>query len=724
MARNMGAGSGPGPGPGVGGMPMMRPMMTAMPMQQQQNGNAPAQGEQQMPGGMGMPSGVQPGVRYMPCIVPMEQWQSMQNTGAVPIAQVQASQLASGSIPLNSLLGNMPAPGPGGPGGARMGGVPNGSQPGNNQPFFQQSNQNQSSRPTRGRSPRGRPTRGGSPSAGSRFGGGMPKPDFRFPQGDPQPTPADTSESMGNKRDDAWRPSFVDPAQAEKRRASIERRRSQSPPQQKRPAELEEPARRYSPERRSPERRSPERRSSPGPGRQSPRRNRSFGPFDRNIPVSNGYQPSDSWSQNLPVGGKAQVYLVADEATLSQAAGRLNFLEQGAIIALDAQGWNLKTAAGKLCLLQVAFSDPSGLQVFLFDVMQLGEKLYTLMPFFNNPHASKITADAQTHATVLAHKFGIDLMGVIDAQWAYETLNGRGMTSQMDVLDWCGVAPPYWKEEGLKLEQTSEVWGHRPLAKHVVAYAAQSVAMLHHASAVIWRRLAYAFGPTVFNMVANASRQRAEMAAAAGWACRNAGLWTAEQDYAKEDSAEKERELDSWLARRFGKKEGAPKPASIRAASAQRAASADRGPLPDRAFRQGDSPRTAAWRVVMAQMDPDRPEPSRQRSMSPTLETWLDRRGSVKQPKEGASRRASSTGNPSKGQERGRGGQKEEYSSAPLRPLGFDTLEHKRWTDIQDEEKAKEEDGEDGDEIFEDLKQMDRQRLKQAELSSKHRMRM
>lgn len=724
MAQNMAAGPGPGPGPGMGGMPMMRPMMTPMPMQpqqqqQQQNGNAPAQGDRQMPGGMGMQSGVQPGVRYMPCIVPMEQWQSMQNTGAVPIAQVQASQLASGSIPLNSLLGSMPSGGPngsGGKGGACMGG----NQPAGNQPWIpQMTNQNQSSRPTRGRSPRGRQNqRGGSPPAGARFGGGMPKPDFRMPQGDSQPEA--TTETMGNTRDDAWRPSFIDPAQAEKRRASIERRRSQEPPQQRRPAEPEEPTRRYSPERRSPERRSPERKNSFGPTRrQSPRRSKSFGPFDRNIPTTNGYQPSDSWTQNLPIGGKAQVFLIADDAALTQAASRLNFLEQGAIIALDAQGWNLRTAAGKLCLLQVAFSDPTGLQVFLFDVMQLGEKLYTLMPFFNNPHASKITADAQTHATVLAHKFGIDLLGVIDAQWAYETLNGRGMTSQMDVLDWCGVAPPYWKEEGIKLEQTPEVWGYRPLGKHVVAYAAQSVSMLHQASAVIWRRLAYAFGPTVFNMVANASRQRAEMAAAAGWACRNAGLWTAEQDYPKENPEDREKELDSWLARRFGRGGEPPAPASVRAASAARASSVDRGPLPDRAFREGDSPRTAAWRCVMAQLDPS--DPTRQRSMSPSLETWLDRRGTVKTPKDSAARRASSV--PNGKNDRGRSGNKEELSSAPLQPLGFDTLEHKRWTDIQDEEKAKEEVPED-DGIFEDLKQMDRQRLKQAEMSSKTRMRM
>lgn len=722
MAQNMGAGPGPGPGHGMAGMPMMRPMMTPMPMQQQQqqNGNMPPKGEQQMPGGMGMQSGVQAGVRYMPCIVPMEQWQSMQNTGAVPIAQVQASQLASGSIPLNSLLGSMPSggpngSGPGGKGGGCMGG---------NQPWTpQQSNQNQSSRPTRGRSPRGRQNqRGSSPPAGARFGGGMPNSNFGIPGGDSQPGPPDSSETMGNKRDDAWRPSFVDPAQAETRRASIERRRSQEPPQERRREEPAEPTRRYSPERKPTERRSPERRTSPGPfRRQSPRRSGSFGPFDRNIPTTNGYQPSDSWSQNLPIGGKAQVYLVADEVTLAQAANRLNFLEQGAIIALDAQGWHLRTAAGKLCLLQVAFTDPTGLQVFLFDVMQLGEKLYSLMPFFNNQHASKITADAQTHAQVLAHKFGIDLLGVIDAQWAYETLNGRGMTSQMDVLDWCGVAPPYWKEEGLKLEQTPEVWGYRPLGKHVVAHAAQSVAMLHQASAVIWRRLAYAYGPTVFNMVSNTSRQRAEMAAAAGWACRNAGLWTAEQDYPKDDEADREKELDGWLARRFGRGGEPPAPASVRAASAARASSVDRGPLPDRAVRQGDSPRTAAWRHVMAKMDPS--DPTRQRSMSPSLETWLDRRGTVKAPKDSAARRASSV--PNGKNDRGRGRSDEELSSTPLQPLGFDNLEHKRWTDIQDEERAKEEDPEDdGLEIFEDLKQMDRQRLKQAEMSSKARMRM
>eukprot|EP00930_Biecheleria_cincta_P028660 TRINITY_DN19999_c0_g1_i1.p1 TRINITY_DN19999_c0_g1~~TRINITY_DN19999_c0_g1_i1.p1 ORF type:complete len:560 (-),score=92.18 TRINITY_DN19999_c0_g1_i1:82-1734(-) len=46
-------------------------------------------------------------VQYFPCIVPMEQWSSMVDSGAVPIAQVsqeQASQLASGSLSLDTFL--------------------------------------------------------------------------------------------------------------------------------------------------------------------------------------------------------------------------------------------------------------------------------------------------------------------------------------------------------------------------------------------------------------------------------------------------------------------------------------------------------------------------------------------------------------------------------------------------------------------------------------------
>lgn len=49
---------------------------------------------------------------------------------------------------------------------------------------------------------------------------------------------------------------------------------------------------------------------------------------------------------------------------------------------------------------------------------------------------------------------------------------------------------------------------------------------------------------------------------------------------------------EDWLAKRFGR--GPP--------GAQRAASVERPKLPESAYRSGDSPRTAAWRAVMAQM--------------------------------------------------------------------------------------------------------------------------
>lgn len=64
-----------------------------------------------------LPGDEQEQAQYYPCIVPMEQWSSMVANGAVPIAQVsqeQASQLASGSLSLETLLagGHVSAPGP------------------------------------------------------------------------------------------------------------------------------------------------------------------------------------------------------------------------------------------------------------------------------------------------------------------------------------------------------------------------------------------------------------------------------------------------------------------------------------------------------------------------------------------------------------------------------------------------------------------------------------
>jgi len=638
-------------------------------MQQGAPSNGSAQPKRQLPT-VNLPGGVQPGVQYMPCIVPMEQWQSMQGSGAVPIAQVQASQLASGQLPLNSLLGGMT----GGAGGQMMGG-PGG--PGDSQPWNGNPQMNSGSRPGRGRSP---PARGRQRASS--------------PTSRPGQEPQNLAAMLGKNAKDAWRPSFIDPEQAERRRESVERK-SKSPDRRQSQERRASAERRTSGERRVSGERTGERRHS------LTRRNSKGPQLDRSELFQNqGYQSSDRWQQSLPLGGSAQVFLIADTNTLAQAASRLNFIEQGAIIAMDCQGWNLRAAAGVLCMLTVAFSDPSGLQVFMFDVLQLGENLWSLTPFFTNPHASKITADATTHATVLAQKFGINLAGVIDAQWAYEELNNKSLLHSYEVLDWCGLAPQFFQNEAIKLTKTPELWGQRPMARSVLSHAAQSISLLHSSSAIIWRRLAYKFGPQVFNMVANASRHRAEMAAAAGWACRNAGLYTAEQDYKKgkatAPAARDDEDLDDWLAKRFGKPDEKP-------SVALRAKSVDRQPVPDTAIRQGDSPRTAAWRAKVADMNPVKMEPSRQRSASPTLESWLSRRGSVKErPSRRASSLPSSREHPRQSRE---DKEREEFIAGPLRPLVFDQIDHKRWTEIVEEEQAKagEEDGD--DDLFEDLKQ-------------------
>lgn len=424
--------------------------------------------------------------------------------------------------------------------------------------------------------------------------------------------------------------------------------------------------------RQSDEPRMPrDRRPSPERGPFQSRR-RNFGVPDRPLKFG-GSQQSGQWQQPLPNGSPASVYFIADQTNLQQAASRLNFLGQGLVIVMDCHGWNLKTAAGKLCLLTVAFMD-GNLQVFIFDVVQLGEQMHILAPFFTNPNATKISSDASTHAEVLAHKFGINLTGVIDAQWAYETVEKRTMVKPVEILEWCGMAPMDYKNEAERLAGNPEIWGQRPLSQPVLSHATQGICLQHAAANVMWEHLGRAFGPTAFNKVIMNSQRRAEMAAAAGWACRNAGLYTAEQDYQKES------DLDDWLAKRFGRQEpGAPPSAAVRARSA------DKPKLPETAFREGDSPRTAAWRAAVAELNPPRIQPSRQRSASPTLNNWLSRRDERRaNARPGASHRASSL--PSR--ERERADDEEDYFPRPLQPLNFDNLDRKRWTEIVEEDHA------------------------------------
>lgn len=679
---------------------------------------ATAPGKRQLPT-VQLAGGIPPGVQYMPAIVPMEQWAQMQNSGAVPIGQMSAAQLSNGGyggmgLNLLSLAGVRQFPG-------QMAGVApmasGGMAPMAMMGQMTQMNGSMAQQPSSGFSGGGsRPARGRSPRANHRSspeaktsggGGGAQSESWRnFSQAD-QP-----SLSKNNSKE-PWRPTFdKDPEkrQSMERRHSVERRQSAE--------------RRHSAERRqSAERRHSAERRFDGPG--GMRRSKSFGPTADRMQFNQGVQMSERWQQPLSMGNTANVYLIADSTQLAQAAHRLSYLGQETVSAVNCEGVNLKTAAGRLCLIEVVFKDGAGLQCYLFDVIQLGEQVNALSPFFTNPQASKIMIDATTNATVFAHKFGINLAGAIDAQWAYEALNRKAMLSPIEVLDWINVSTPQLKDDYYRFERFPEYWGHRPFDRGALQFAVQSICMLHAGSSSLWKRLSMAYGQATYQMVVQTSQHRVDMAAAAGWACRQAGVWTEQTNnpyFAKQD---KDEELDDWLARRFQR----PGPAEpVKPAGTALRASSQEPVLPPNALREGDSPRTAAWRARMAQINPmplRSSSKSRQRSRSPSLERWLARRGNAKGGEEDLqltrpSRRASSV--PSSRDAQIKLPDLPDFSMSLKVPTAFTTneVDGRAWAEIVEEEQALEARLVD-EELFEDLKQEERKRISQAELSSKLR---
>lgn len=520
------------------------------------------------------------------------------------------------------------------------------------------------------------------------------------------------------------------------------------------PSLMDEPFRRLpSTDRRHSAERAERRFSAERRLQSPPRGGKGKGPltsiaFDRSL--QKGVQQSDWWTHSLHSGGNAHVSLVADASALGQAAHRLNFLGPETLAAVDCQGVGLHTAAGKICILQVAFRHGVTLEVFLFDVAQLGEQVQVLLPFLQNARASKLIHNAQQYATVLAQQFGLTLAGVIDANWAYETLHGKPLGCLSDLLDWCGVLPLNVKEEALRIERNPELWAHRPLARNVLMYAVQSICTLHSAVPVLWSRLTDALGPSVFDVADTASRQRVEVAAAAGWACRQAGLWTAEHIYPQAPNPgfpEPDPELNDWLAKRFGANSSTtPAPSSSPAAGggtgnaargqgpalpsvARRAQSQEPLASATAVVRADDSPRTASWRAAMAQLGPqaqNRAFSARQRSSSPCLETWLARRSEIKaaEPALKPPRRASSL--PPRGT--GMDSSGPQFAQPPLEQfgIGFQQMseytaldrDQRPWAEILEEEQAQEaeESRRCEEDLFEELQQEERRRLAQSEL--------
>jgi len=752
----------------------------------------------QLPGAV--QAGMQAGVQYMPCIVPMDQWNHCQNSGAVPIAQVQGNQLQNGALP-QQMLSSLGLP---------LGSLASSSVPGDRQVMAAigpHGNQNFARQPQMGGQAPPQDRRGRSPILRGRRSSPKPASTTTLPKENWGQRTAEGQQAWatpsGEGWKEPWRPGFVDPAQAEIRRTSVERRlseerrleherksedvgaewrkfdernRQRASSKERNPTAeegldnlAEDPWRpsfvdpvqgekraksvsrllqsqetdgrvAQSPERQSERRGSPERRQSPIRRTSMERRVSTERRMLSSITFQRGYQQSDRWQATLPSGAPAQAYFVADPSALTQAARRLSFLGPQTLCAFDCQGVGLHAAAGTLCLILVAFQDEHGvLQVFMFDVMQLGEQLYCLTPFLQNQHVPKFTHDAQTNTQVLAHKFGISVLGVIDAGWACESLNGgKAVGSSLDVLDWCGTLTAAQKESALRLGQTPEHWGNRPIHKNTLSFAVHHMAALYAASPVLWERLSYAFGPTVFQTVAASSQHRANIAAQAGLACRQAFSSMVQQDTQQQGRPQAapsfpgadaenadDADLDDWLAKRFTEGAAARKKedsAGAKGATSlpnlafpdRRALSKERLPFARAMLKDGDSPRTAAWRAAVAQTHPQSSlsaSLSRHRSSSPSLENWLSRRTCEKgSRKAGEARRASSLPPAQKDSTFSglRNGPLPAYSHIDHE------VDHRAWVEIVEEEQEKEA-KECEDDLFEELKLEEIRRLRQAE---------
>jgi len=409
-------------------------------------------------------------------------------------------------------------------------------------------------------------------------------------------------------------------------------------------------------------------------------------------------QVSEIWQHRLPSGGNVQVCLVADQQMLNQAAYRLNMLRPETVTAMDFQGINLANG-GRLCLGQIVYHDGVNLNCFLFDMIQLGDSFQVLMPFLQNGQVSKLIFDVQ-HAKTLAQQFGITLAGIFLAPCAFEMLASRPASTMIDLLEWCGVAPPFARSEALMMERAPELWSHRPLAKDTLVVGVQSICYLHAAGHVLWMRLRSTCGPNAGHMVLNNSHTRVQTVAAVGWQLRQAG----------QDAPDPE--LNDWLARRFGKPDTSTTEPEV----------ADNYEL-NTAVREGDSPRTASWRATVAKVQGSSSravsrsagEPSRQRSSSPTLESWIARRNAVfksgDQPKV---HRATSL--PPRPSEFIKDNESFKPTSPTMEPfrmasLNLDQLagDGRTWAEMLDDERA----GEDA--LFKDLQKEEQRRLAQAE---------
>jgi hypothetical protein len=432
-----------------------------------------------------------------------------------------------------------------------------------------------------------------------------------------------------------------------------------------------------------------------------------------------GEQNSCTWQHSLPNGQQVQVFLVADPQALEFICSQI-LLHQGpnTMTSIDIQGVNLRAAAGRLCLLQLACMTANGLVCVLFDIMQLGESVGRLQQFLEDPNIPKFMYNAKLGSTVLAHKFGITFSGVIDLGTAYEMIcsDSRDSRSQsslgslVDYFEWCNMAVPNLKQEYDKMEQNAEWWAHRPLANRCMHFAVTGVCTLYGTYPILVEKLVRRLGQSSREELARRSQQLVTVHATGGWSCRNAGLWIGEQGA---EPSREDPELDDWISRRMHKGPSA----AARRLSPEKVIRAQQAELPPSAVRAEDSPRTASWRAAVAAVAAPSRTDGRQRSASPTLESWLASREQVKsgQPAQKSQRSASVPVPRSKPQKKEEDAPTETTVFSGPFGIGMDLFNsqgpRRAWADHDDKDGAEDE----GEDIFRHLGEVEKARLRESQ---------
>ena len=168
--------------------------------------------------------------------------------------------------------------------------------------------------------------------------------------------------------------------------------------------------------------------------------------------------------------GNEQYQLIG---TAQEAARMVAQARRSPAIAIDIEG-DL-TARGRLSLIQIAYGPPQTPTVVIVDALRCPAAVKgPLRGLLEESSVRKVLHDCRNDSIALAGQFGIVLQNVLDTQVAHAELSGEMRRAGLNVVleRYAAGAQNTRKAE---VKHRPGLWEHRPLAPHLLDYAAQDV---------------------------------------------------------------------------------------------------------------------------------------------------------------------------------------------------------------------------------------------------------